>query len=105
MTDEPEAPAATPEQVGRAARDAILQALDILDRQGTPLAALLAQQARARPDRLLAAAARFAPTQTKIELGDSIKALHLQALRALAATPIIIDQAAADVLTPPDWAR
>jgi hypothetical protein len=84
---------ATPEQVGQAARSAILDALALLDRAGTPLPLLLAQQARTRPDKLLIAAARFAPHQIRADLGPTLQAMHLQALRALAAKPVTtIDQ-------------
>jgi hypothetical protein len=89
VPDDPLEPVATPEQVGQAARSAILDALAILDRAGTPLPLLLAQQARTRPDKLLIAAARFAPHQIRADLGPTLQAMHLQALRALAAKPVI----------------
>lgn len=87
----------TPQQVGAAARSAIMEALDLLDAQGTSLGLLLAKQAQSRPDLLLRACARFAPNLTKTDLLPTIQAMHLQALRALSRQPVIIDQ------NPDDW--
>jgi hypothetical protein len=89
-TEEPQGP--TPEQVGVAARAAIMETLDLLDQQGTPLSTLLARQALTRPDKLLMACARFAPNMTKQDLLPTIQAMHLQAVRALSRQPVIIDQ-------------
>jgi hypothetical protein len=88
----------TPAQVGAMARQAIVEALDLLDARGTPLGALLAKQALERPDRLLMACARFSPNLTKQDLLPTIQAMHLQALRALSKQPLIIDQRPDD-----DW--
>lgn len=89
----------SPQAVGDAARVAIMDALGILEHQGTPLALLLARQAQTRPDLLLKAAARFSPTVAKQDLLPTIQAMHLAALRAIArAQPVVIDQRPDD-----DW--
>lgn len=84
--DKPGAP--TPEAVGDAARQAIMDAIGILDRKGTPIANLIALQAMKRPDLLLKAMGRFAPSRTANDLQTTVQALHLAALRALAAAQV-----------------
>lgn len=74
----------SPEQLARAAREAIFKAMEILrDKHGMPIEELIAMQAARRPDLLLRAVSRFAATP-KTALPDNVQALHLAALRALA---------------------
>jgi hypothetical protein len=74
-----------PEALAREARRAIFKAMDILrDEMGMPIERLIAMQAARRPDLLLRAVSRFSATP-KTDLPASVQAMHLQALRALAA--------------------
>jgi hypothetical protein len=81
----PDGDATGPEALAREARRAIFKALAILrDEMGMPVERLIAMQAARRPDLLLRAVSRFSATP-KTDLPASVQAMHLQALRALAA--------------------
>lgn len=74
-----------PEALAREARRAIFKAMSILRHDmGMPIEQLIAAQAARRPDLLLRAISRFSATP-KTDLPANVQALHLQALRALAA--------------------
>jgi hypothetical protein len=80
------------EALATAVREALFRAMQILRDTGEPIENLIAAQARKRPDLLIRAISRFAATP-KNDVPAGVAALHLAALRSLAAqNAILIDQ-------------
>lgn len=93
-------PETGPEALASEARSAIFRAMQILRDTGEPIEWLIAAQARRRPDLLIRAISRFA-SPPKADIPAGVAALHLAALRALAAQgAVVIDQAP---MTNEDW--
>lgn len=89
------------ETLATEARVAIFKAMQILRDTGEPIEWLIAAQARRRPDLLIRAISRFA-SPPKADIPAGVAALHLAALRALAAQgAVVIDQPAMSI---EEWA-